>query len=284
MGSAGRSRLIICSILLALAFLAGYACNGSNDLILATTTSTQDSGLLDVLVPAFENEYGYHVKTIAVGSGQALRLGEEGEADVILAHSPQAEEAFMAAGNGSERLLVMHNDFVIVGPADDPAGISGLTSAEEAFSRIAKSQTLFLSRGDQSGTNTEELSIWKEEAITPSGAWYQETGSGMGATLNIASDKRGYTLSDRGTYLAQRQNLDLRILTQGDPKLLNVYHVIVVNPEKHDDVNVKGARDFARYITSAAAQEMIGRFGVDKVGEPLFFPDAVPSSSPATGR
>ena len=267
----------------ALLALLVSACGDSNELILATTTSTQDSGLLDVLVPAFEKESGYHVKALAVGSGEALRLGQEGEADVILAHSTTAEEEFVAGGYGIERQLVMHNDFIIVGPADDPAAVRGLTSAADAFARIAASELLFVSRGDKSGTNTKELDIWKKAGITPSGSWYQETGQGMGATLTVAGEKGGYTLSDRGTYLAQRANLDLALHVEGDAQLFNVYHVIIVNPEKHSGVNVEGARAFAAFLTSSATQDVIRNFGRDKYGEPLFVPDAYVESTPGAG-
>src|SRR5438552_11935139 len=258
-----------------LVILGMYSCGGGSDeLILATTTSTQDSGLLDVLIPQFEKEHDYKVKTVAVDSGEALRLAGEGEADVVLAHSPKAEEDFMAAGNGESRLVVMHNDFIIVGPGDDPAGIKGLTSAADAFRKIASAEAIFLSRGDQSGTNTKELSLWTSAGIQPSGAWYQETGSGMGATLNVATQKRGYTLSDRGTYLAQKKNLDLDLLVEGDKALFNQYHVMVVDPKKHSNVNAKGARAFASWITSPEVQKTIGEFGVKDYGQQLFIPDA----------
>ena len=274
-----------------LAILAGavllaagvYGCSsGSDELILATTTSTQDSGLLDVLVPQFEKEHDYKVKTIAVGSGEALRLAGEGEADVVLAHSPKAEEDFMAAGNGESRLVVMHNDFIIVGPVDDPAGIKGATNAGDAFKKIATAEALFLSRGDQSGTNTKELSLWTSAGIQPSGTWYQETGQGMGATLNVASDKQGYTLSDRGTYLAQKANLDLELLVEGDKALFNQYHVIVVDPKKHSNVNAEGARAFASFITSPTVQATIAQFGVKEYGQALFIPDAGKETAGAT--
>ena len=274
-----------------LAILAGavllaagvYGCSsGSDELILATTTSTQDSGLLDVLIPQFEKEHDYKVKTIAVGSGEALRLAGEGEADVVLAHSPKAEEDFMAAGNGESRLVVMHNDFIIVGPVDDPAGIKGATNAGDAFKKIATAEALFLSRGDQSGTNTKELSLWTSAGIQPSGTWYQETGQGMGATLNVASDKQGYTLSDRGTYLAQKSNLDLDLLVEGDKALFNQYHVIVVDPKKHSNVNAEGARAFASFITSPTVQATIAQFGVKEYGQALFIPDAGKETAGAT--
>jgi tungstate transport system substrate-binding protein len=265
------------SLLLGMALLvaAVYGCGGGSDeLILATTTSTQDSGLLDVLIPQFEKEHDYKVKTLAKGSGEALRLASEGEADVVLAHSPKAEEDFMAAGNGESRLVVMHNDFIVVGPADDPAGIKGLTSAADAFKKIAAAEATFLSRGDESGTHTKEKSLWTSAGTEPGGSWYQETGQGMGETLNVASQKQGYTLSDRGTYLAQKANLDLDLLVEGDKALFNQYHVIVVDPKKHSSVNAEGARAFASFITSTAVQKTIGEFGVKEYGQQLFIPDA----------
>ncbi len=246
----------------------------SKELILATTTSTQDSGLLDVLIPLFEKETGYTVKVIAVGTGAALRMGERGDADVLLVHAPEAEEAFMAAGHGLEREYVMYNDFVIVGPPDDPAGIRGMEDASAAMKRIAESQTLWISRGDDSGTHKKEKSLWKEAGIDPtplaSQPWYQESGQGMGATLRIASEKGGYTLSDRATYLNLQHTLHLDILVEGDPRLYNVYHVIVVNPEKHPNVNVEGARAFADFMTSPQVQDIIRSYGVDRFGQPLF--------------
>ncbi len=268
---------------LAALLVASLACSSEDEVILATTTSTQDSGLLDVLVPMFEDQYGYEVKTIAVGSGQALELGAKGEADVILAHSPKAEEEFMTAGNGESREAVMHNDFIIVGPADDPAGIAGAESAAEAMALIAEAEASFISRGDESGTHSKELSLWAAAEIDPEDeGWYQQTGQGMGATLNIASEMKGYTLTDRGTFLAQRDNLDLVLLVEGDKALFNNYHVIVVNPEAHDKVNAKAARDFAAFIVSAATQDVIRSFGVDTYGEPLFVPDAyVQGATPA---
>jgi tungstate transport system substrate-binding protein len=268
-------KIFALAAIVALSLVSLGACGGGDDeLILATTTSTQDSGLLDELVPAFEEQNDYNVKTIAVGSGQALRMGEEGEADVLLVHSPSAEEVFMEAGNGEDRLLVMHNDFIIVGPADDPAGIAQGETAAEVLSLIADSEQTFLSRGDESGTHTKELSLWESAGVTPGGSWYQETGQGMGATLGIASEKQGYTVTDRGTYLAQRDNLDLEVLYEGDTALFNVYHVIVVNPEKHSEVNVEGARAFAGFIVSKETQDLIREFGVDEFGEPLFVPEA----------
>lgn len=247
---------------------------GKEAIILATTTSTQDSGLLDVLVPAFEEPTGFSVKVVAVGSGQAMTMGAECNADVLLVHSPAAEEEFMAAGNGVDRRLVMHNDFVVVGPAADPAGIKGMASAPEAFAKIAGAEATFVSRGDTSGTHAKELGIWKKAEITPQGAWYLESGQGMGATLTIASEKGAYTLTDRATYLATKDNLALDILVGGDASLLNVYHVISVNPEKCSAVNSTGATSWADFLVSPEGQAMIGEFGVEEYGQPLFVPDA----------
>jgi tungstate transport system substrate-binding protein len=245
------------------------------NIILATTTSTQDSGLLDVLLPVFEKKTGYFVKTIAVGSGQAMAMGQKGEADVLLVHSPAAEKKFVSGRYGIHRRLVMHNDFIIVGPPEDPAKIRGLNSAAEAFKKIASAKVLFISRGDNSGTNAKENAIWKDCGINPvKEKWYQQTGLGMGNTLNVASEKRAYTLSDRGTYLALKRNLQLDILTEGDAILLNIYHVIEVNPAKWPKVNTAGAKAFADFMVSPETQGIIKTFGVDKFGSPLFFPDA----------
>ncbi len=245
------------------------------NLILATTTSTQDTGLLDVLIPLFEQQTGYFVKTIAVGSGQAMAMGQKGEADVLLVHSPDAEKQFMIDGFGTTRLLVMHNDFVVVGPPADPAGIKTLKSTSAAFQKIAASGSLFMSRGDNSGTHAKEKTLWKLAAIAQDGqAWYQQTGLGMGQTLNIAAEKKAYTLADRGTYLAMKKTLGMAILNEGDRSLQNVYHVIEVNAAKFPKVNAEGAKAFAAFILAKETQESIGKFGIEKFGAPLFFPDA----------
>jgi tungstate transport system substrate-binding protein len=245
------------------------------NIIMATTTSTQDSGLLDVLLPVFEKKAGYFVKTIAVGSGQAMAMGQKGEADVLLVHSPAAEKKFVAEGYGIHRRLVMHNDYIIVGPKADPAGIKGMKSAVEAFKKIAAANAIFMSRGDNSGTNSKEKEIWKAAGIKAEGQkWYQQTGLGMGQTLAVAAEKKAYTLADRGTYLALKKNLGLDILTEGDGILLNIYHVIEVNPEKWPKVNAAGAKAFADFMISKQTQEVIKTFGVEKFGSPLFFPDA----------
>jgi tungstate transport system substrate-binding protein len=243
------------------------------DVILATTTSTQDSGLLDVLIPVFEEKTGYNVKTVSVGSGAAIAMGEKGEADVLLVHSPAAEKKIVDSGAVTNYQLVMHNDFIIIGPAADPAGIKGLKSGE-AFKNIAEKKAVFVSRGDESGTHNKEKAIWKEVNITPEGSWYQSSGAGMGQTLNIANEKEAYTLTDRATYLAQKKNINLEILSEGDASLLNIYHVMQVNPEKHSNVNKDGAKAFVEFMVADDTQKLIGEFGKDKYGQALFTPDA----------
>jgi tungstate transport system substrate-binding protein len=243
--------------------------------LLSTTTSTQDSGLLDVLIPIFEKQSGYFVKTIAVGSGQAMAMGQKGEADVLLVHSPAAEKKFVEEGYGLNRRIIMHNDFIVVGPPEDPAKVKGMKSAAESFKGIAAGNALFLSRADKSGTHVKEMDIWKAAGINPEGQkWYQQTGLGMGQTLSVANEKKGYTLADRGTYLAVKKNLQMDILVEGDGILLNVYHVIEVNPAQWPKVNTAGGKAFADFMVAKETQEIIRTFGVDKYGSPLFFPDA----------
>lgn len=240
-------------------------------LILATTTSTQDSGLLDELLPVFTEQTGWHVKPLAVGSGQAIELGRRGEADVLLVHSPEAEEKFVAEGTAGDRRLVMHNDFVLVGPERDPAGIRGATAAD-AMNRIAESGAGFVSRGDESGTHAREQQLWEANGITPAGDWYRSTGQGMGATLRVAGETAAYTLTDRATYLTQRDSLALDVLTEGDRALLNIYHVIEMTTRAGDRVQTDGAAAFADWIVGERAQTIIGEFASD--GEMLFVPDA----------
>lgn len=245
------------------------------NIILATTTSTQDSGLLDVLIPIFEKKTGYFVKTIAVGSGQAMAMGQKGEADVLLVHSPEAEKKFTADGYGINRRLIMHNDYIVVGPSADASKIKGMKSTTEVFKKISATQGLFISRGDNSGTHAKEKAIWKAAAVKYEGEkWYQQTGLGMGQTLNVASEKKAYTLADRGTYLALKKTLGLDILAEGDAILLNIYHVIEINPAKFPKVNVPGGKAFADFMVSKETQDIVKTFGVDKFGSPLFFPDA----------
>ena len=270
-------KILLSGMVVSLLFIAGMTSVQAQlkTIILATTTSTQDSGLLDVLLPAFEKKTGYFVKTIAVGSGQAMAMGQKGEADVLLVHSPAAEKKFVAEGFGVNRRLVMHNDFIILGPSEDPAKIKGIKSSSESFKNMALAKTLFLSRGDNSGTHAKEKDIWKAAGINPEGEkWYQQTGLGMGQTLSVASEKKGYTLADRGTYLALKKNLGLDILVEGDAILLNIYHVIEVNPAKWPKVNSAGAKAFADFMVAKETQDIIKTFGIDKFGSPLFFPDA----------
>ena len=243
------------------------------EMILATTTSTRDSGLLDVLIPMFEEQTGYIVQTVAVGTGEALKMGEEGNADVLMVHAPTSEEEFMAGGFGERRELIMHNDFVFVGPASDPAGAKSAESVSDMLKAIAASGANFVSRGDDSGTHKMELKLWKAAELTAEGTWYLETGQGMGDTLRIASEKEGYTLTDRATYLANKDTLALDIVREGDAALLNIYHVITVNPEKWTKLNNAGAEAFVEFLISKETQEEIGKFGVDKYGAPLFVPD-----------
>jgi tungstate transport system substrate-binding protein len=244
-------------------------------IILGTTTSTQDSGLLDILVPRFEKERRIEVKVIAVGSGAALRMAERGDVDVVLVHSPTSEQRYVEAGDLVDGRLVMHNDFLIVGPAEDPAGIRNLTSITEVMRAIA-ARSVFISRGDDSGTHTQELALWAAAKIDPKSlARREETGQGMGATLNITDQKRAYTITDRGTYLALRRKLGLAILFQGDPSLRNVYHVYAVNPKKHPAIKAAEARAFIDFLVSAPIQQWIASFGRDLYGESLFFPDAL---------
>ncbi len=272
-----RQKTLLTEMLFFLLFMIGIisAQAQSRTIILATTTSTQDSGLLDLLIPIFEKKTGYFVKTIAVGSGQAITMGQRGEADVLLVHSPEDEKKLVREGFGINPRLVMRNDFVITGPPEDPARIRGMKSAVESFKKIASAKSLFLSRGDHSGTHTKEKDLWRLAGIKPDGErWYQQTGLGMGQTLSVTAEKKGYTLADRGTYLALRKNLSLDILVEGDKILLNIYHVIEVNPAKWSKVNGAGAKAFADFFVSKETQEIIKTFGVDRYGSPLFFPDA----------
>jgi len=244
-------------------------------LLLATTTSTRDSGLLDFILPDFEKEFNVKVDVVAVGSGQAMKIGQDGNAEVLLVHSRAAEDKFMAEGHGTRREDVMYNDFILVGPASDPAGIKGMKNATKAFTTIAEKQAKFVSRGDESGTHVKEKDVWKAANITPSGAWYVSAGQGMGAVLTMANEQLAYTLSDRATYLARKaEGLQLEILSEGDQILFNPYGVIQVNPAKNAQIKADLAKSFVDWIISVPLQEKIGTFGVDKWGAPLFFPDS----------
>ncbi|NPV60057.1 MAG: solute-binding protein [Actinobacteria bacterium] len=242
-----------------------------SELILATTTSVLDSGLLDALIERFEKSHPYRVKAVAVGSGAALLMARQGEADVTITHEPKAEVEFMQAGFGESRREVMHNDFIIVGPSDDPAGIRGMADAAEAFTRISRSGASFLSRGDASGTHAMELSVWERAGILPAGDWYRESGQGMGYTLRLAEEEGAYTLSDRATFVVLDEALDLEVMVEGDPGLLNVYSVIVTNPALFPDANVEGAREFAAFLFEKGTGDLIRDFGVDRYGRHLFY-------------
>lgn len=273
--SLSRRRWIALAVGLILGMLAApRPVPAGQPVILATTTSTQDSGLLDVLVPIFQKKTGYTVKTISVGTGQALALAARGEADVCLVHAPDAEKKYVADGLLLARRLVMHNDFVVVGPAEDPARIKGLASAADALRRIAEAKATFVSRGDNSGTHQLEKKLWKEAKLEPAGAWYLQAGQGMGATLGIASEKRAYAVTDRGTFLAFQKRVQLVNLVQKDRILLNIYSVLEADATKFPRVNAAGGKAFADFMLSKEVQEIIKTFGVDKFGEPLFFPDA----------
>jgi tungstate transport system substrate-binding protein len=245
------------------------------NLILVTTTDIQDSGLLNLLIPLFEKQTGYAVKTEGVGSDQAISMGQKGEADVLLVNSPEADLKFMAEGSGVNRRAVMHSDFILVGPADDPVTVKMSKSAAVGFKKIALGSALFFSRGDDSETYAREKLLWKAAGVNPEGrSWYRSTGLGMRHTLNMADENRAYTLTDRKTYLAVRKNLTLDIVLQNDPQLLNVYHVMEVNSAKCPNVNAPGAKAFADFLVSEEIQKIIGAFGMDQSGAPLFFPDA----------
>ena len=251
------------------------ASSGEQKLILATTTSTQDSGLLDYLLPEFTKETGIAVDVIAVGTGQALKLGEDGNADVLLVHARAKEDEFMQAGHGVRREDVMYNDFVILGPEADPAGLRGMTGAADAFKKIAEMKSTFVSRGDESGTYTKELSIWKAAGIEPAGDWYVSAGQGMGEVLTISEEQQAYTLSDRATYLARSKGgLKLQVLLDGDRSLFNPYGVIAVNPDKSPAIHAGLATRFIDWLVSLPVQEKISQFGMDEFGQPLFIPDA----------
>ena len=272
-----RFNTLALSLLLVLSLLAPAALANppkADKLVLATTTSTMDSGLLDLLVPTFEQENGCKVQVIAVGTGASIRYGRDGNADIVLVHAPAAEEAVVKEGFFVERKYLMHNDFIIVGPAEDPVGIKGLASAVEAFKKIQASQAVFVSRADQSGTHQKEQGLWAAAGIKPKGAWYKEAGTGMENTLRIANEKRAYCLTDRGTYLAHQKEYDLPILNEGDKELFNPYHIMLVAPAKYPFVNYSLAKKFSDFLTSERGQKLIAEYGVDKYGQPLFYPAA----------
>jgi tungstate transport system substrate-binding protein len=242
----------------------------------SSTTSTDNTGLFQALNPPFEKKFGCRVDVIAVGTGKALKIGEMGDSDVVFVHSRPAEDTFVAAGHGVNRRDVMYNDFIIIGPAKDPAGIRGTKDAKKTLAAIAKAGSLFISRGDDSGTHKKEKSLWKKAGIAPKGRWYSEAGQGMGAVIQIANEKLAYTLADRGTYLAYKNKVALEILCEGDPDLFNPYGIMAVNPAKHPQVNYVLAMAYIGWVTSPEGQKIIREFGKEKFGQPLFIPVAVP--------
>ena len=271
------TRALLQTLVLGLALLAPITAHGSESVIrLATTTSTDNSGLLDYLLPTFEEHFPYKVHVVSVGTGKALRMGKDGDADVLLVHAPAAEQKFMAAGYGVDRREVMYNDFVVVGPVTDPADIADSTSVAEALSRIVARQTLFLSRGDDSGTHKKELSLWRAAALEPDEAWYREAGQGMGRVLQMAGELQAYTIADRGTWIAFKDKLPLALLFQGDPPLHNPYGIMAVNPARYRDINYAGAKSLIEWITSPEGQRKIDAFRMN--GERLFTPLAIESN------
>ena len=269
--------LVVTGLLLAMGALAALPAPvtaQSGTVILSTTTSTQDSGLLDVLVPMFEKQSGLTVKTISVGTGQALALAARGEADVTLAHAPALEKKYVEEGKMRNRRLVMYNDFVIIGPEDDPARIKGMPKAVDALKKLAATGARFVSRGDKSGTHARELALWKQTGIEPVAPWYIESGQGMGATLGIATDRRAYTITDRATFLAFQKRIALPILVEKDRPLLNIYSVMEVNPANGPRVNAAGGKTFADWMLTPEVQAVIRTFGMDKYGQALFVPIA----------
>ena len=267
-----RGIFSIALLAIAVTLLLPTTAGAQERLRLATTTSTENSGLLKVLHPPFEAKYNVRVEVIAVGTGKALRLGENGDVDVLLVHAPAAEQVFMARGFGRARLPVMHNDFVLLGPPADPAGVKAAGNISEAMTRIAGGSAAFISRGDDSGTHKKELSLWRSAAVQPTGERYLPVGQGMGAVIKIADDKQAYTLSDRGTYLAFRERVELDVVHAGGEALFNPYHVILLNEEKHPHVPAGLARRYADFIRSPEGQALIAGFRI--AGEQLFYPDA----------
>ncbi|MCD1295528.1 ABC transporter permease [Methanocella sp. CWC-04] len=272
-----RTSVIVFAIMLVLIPMSGITASNPQVLRLATTTSMQDTGLLNQVIPAFEKEHNVKVNVIPVGSGEALRMGAKGDVDVLIAHSPKEERTFMDEGYGKDTKQIAHNYFVIVGPKNDPAGIKGM-SAAKAFEKLARSNSEFVSRGDRSGTHMKEMEMWDQSGATrPStlSAWYMETGKGMADTLRKASDEQAYTLTDIGTFLNERKNLNLGLLVDADKTLENKYDIITVNPAKHPDVNYDMAKTFMDYMASPEVQQKIGEFGKKEYGRPLFYPELV---------
>lgn len=268
-----KSLATLCAGLLASAFAGSASLAAGPTIRLATTTSTDNSGLLKALLPPFEQSTGYKVHVIAVGTGKALRLGQNGDVDVVMVHAPAAEQRFVDAGHGVNRRDFMYNDFVIVGPKNDPAGVRGMRDAAGTLKRIAERQAPFVSRGDDSGTHKKELSLWAMAGAKPQGSWYRAAGQGMGKVLQMATELEAYTLTDRGTWLAMQGKLTLDVLVEGDERLANPYGVIAVNPNRYPDINYKGAMALIAWVTSPEGQTIIRDFKVN--GHALFIPTAV---------
>jgi len=269
----------VLAVLLTVVILGSFwGCTKEESLpiLLSTTTSTENSGLLSFILPKFTKDTGFEVKVVAVGTGQALKMGENGEADVLLVHAKSSEEAFVADGHGLERFDVMYNDFVLIGPKNDPLQMEAHSSSSilSAFEALHKQNAIFVSRGDDSGTHKMELSLWSMLSVEPKGDWYVSAGQGMGPVIQMTNEKQGYTLTDRATYLSMKDSIELEIVLEGDVQLFNQYGVIAVNPNKHDRINAKGADAFVKWILSERGQALIGEFGREEFGESLFVPNA----------
>jgi len=273
-----KRRVYFIGLLAVAALLASPAVSAAENIVrLATTTSTENTGLLHALLPAFEGDSGYKVHVIAVGTGKALKMGQDGDVDVVMVHARAAEEKFVTAGHGVNRRDLMYNDFVIVGPTNDPAGVRATRDATKALASIARRGAVFISRGDESGTHKKEQELWQAAGIKPAGSWYRAIGQGMEQALQMASESQGYTLADRGTWLALRKKLDLRMLAEGDERLFNPYGIIAVNPARYPDANYQGAMALIAWLTSVQGQRIIANYTAD--GSPLFFPVAVQATS-----
>jgi len=271
-------KFLLIILILALSLTLGLSSSGLAEerLKISSTTSTDNTGLFQALNPPFEKRFRCRVDVVAVGTGKALKIGEMGDSDVVFVHSRPAEDNFVAAGHGVNRRDVMYNDFIIVGPTKDPAVIRGSKDGKKALAAIAEARAPFISRGDDSGTHKKEKFLWKKAGTVPKGRWYSEAGQGMGAVIQIANEKLAYTLADRGTYLAYKNKVSLKILCEGDADLFNPYGIMCVNPAKHTHVNYVLAMAYIGWVTSPEGQKIIGEFGKEKFGQPLFIPVAVP--------
>lgn len=275
------NRVLIGLLIIALAIMSFVGCAAQTaeeqePIILATTTSTENSGLLDYILPNFKEETGIEAKVVAVGTGKALQMGRDGEADVLLVHAKSSEETFVEEGHGAERFDVMYNDFVIIGPKNDPAGLSEKSKSDviKAFKILSEGHGQFVSRGDDSGTHKKEKSFWEEAGVEAAGDWYVSAGKGMGDVIQMTNELQAYTMSDRATYLSMKDKIELEVVVEGDSKLFNQYGVIPVNPNKSEKINGDGAEAFVKWLLSENTQKLIGEFGKEKFGQPLFTPNA----------